>query len=478
MRAACLIVFAATAPCLASVEATRVWADELTNTLGAPSRDGRFLSFVDVRTGDLAIRDLESGAVRRLTRNDSSTKGQFAYFSTVSPDSKQVAYAWFNDQKFYDLRIAGIDGSQPRILFRNEEAGFVQPCAWSPDGRWILTLLFRKDNISQIALVPTDGSPVRVLKSLNWIYPKRMDFSADGKFIVYDSFDRDRSPERDLFVLAVDGSREAPLVQHPANDLFPLWSPEGDAVFFASDRSGTMDLWRVPVRDGAPAGEPSLVKSQLGRFLPMGITSGGKLYYGVREGLSDIYIGDVGKDGSLMKSRFPGRNSSPEWSPDGKFLAYLSRRGTENYGEESRAIVVRTVRSAEERELKVKLAHVERVRWSPDGRTLLVSGSDNKGRGGIFTVDLASERLEPVVAQAGRNFRGYEAAWSPDGESILYSKDGKVYRRNLADGAEKETTAEELPHSRTDRSLHPDGRRVAFTRGETRSELWELSTSQ
>ena len=41
-------------------KARQVWADAKTNTLGAPSRDGRFLSFVDVDSGDLAVLELVS----------------------------------------------------------------------------------------------------------------------------------------------------------------------------------------------------------------------------------------------------------------------------------------------------------------------------------------------------------------------------------------------------------------------------------
>ena len=140
-------------------------------------------------------------------------------------DSSRVAYAWFNKEGFYDLRVIGMDGANQRILYRNEETGFVQPCAWSPDSKYILTLLFRTDNISQIAMVPVDGSPLRVLRSLNWVYPKRMDLSPDGKSIVDGSFASESSSDRTLYLLSVDGARERKLISEPGNHLFPLWNP-------------------------------------------------------------------------------------------------------------------------------------------------------------------------------------------------------------------------------------------------------------
>src|SRR5712671_1288619 len=50
----------------AGIVTRQVWADAIDNE-GAPSPDGRYLSFVDWSTGDLAIRDLSTGANRRLT---------------------------------------------------------------------------------------------------------------------------------------------------------------------------------------------------------------------------------------------------------------------------------------------------------------------------------------------------------------------------------------------------------------------------
>src|SRR6266567_2827691 len=87
--------------------ARRVWSGRDTNLLGAPSLDGRFLSFVDTQSGDLAVLDLATGGKRRLTSH--SDEQQFAYFSSLSPDSHLIAYAWFNEEKFYELRVAGLD---------------------------------------------------------------------------------------------------------------------------------------------------------------------------------------------------------------------------------------------------------------------------------------------------------------------------------------------------------------------------------
>lgn len=73
---------------------------------GSVSPDGRFLAFTDWRTGDLALRDLESGENRRLTDKGTWLESQqFAQFAKLSPDGRQVAYSWFTESDGYQLRV-------------------------------------------------------------------------------------------------------------------------------------------------------------------------------------------------------------------------------------------------------------------------------------------------------------------------------------------------------------------------------------
>ena len=416
------------ATCLAVIAQTprTVWVGEKVNLLGTPSRDGNWLSFVDHNTGNLAVRNLATGLVKFLTANPSNSK-EFAYFSTISPDAQQVAYAWFNAQGFYDLRVTPLVGKS-RILFQNEESGFVQPCAWTPDGKHILTLFFRKDNISQIALVPISGGPPRILKSLNWVYPKKMDISPDGKFIVYDTFTKDGGPDRALFVLATDGSSEARLTEAPGSQLFPMWSPDGKFVYYASDTLAGMAIHRIRF----PGGKPEPVAANLGRFLPLGITAAGDLLFGSRSGGIDILAGPVSQfnKAQLVSKSFPGLNSHPAFSPDGERLAYLSRRGTENFGQESRVIIVRDS-DGSEKEVPSRMAHLEAVRWSPDGSSLLVSGSDRNGRAGLFRINSVSSENQnpaPIAIDENGSFRGMPGAWING--AVVYIKNGQELRRH------------------------------------------------
>ena len=197
----------------------------------------------------------------------------------------------------------------------------------------------------------------------------------------------------------------------------------------------------------------------------MNITASG-LYYGLRTGSTDVFVTTLSaptRDARRATVRYPGRNSAPAWSPDGAALAYLSRRGSENFGQESRTIVIRRLDSEDERELQVKLAHMERVRWSPDGKTLLVSGSDNKSRGGLYLVDVESAEVKPFAAEPGASFRGFDATWSKDGKSVYYlHSSGEVRRRETSTGSESTLyRGAELRHI----AASPDGKWIAAGSG-------------
>ncbi|MGH9667288.1 MAG: TolB family protein, partial [Bryobacteraceae bacterium] len=289
------------------------WSGPQVTLLGSPSPDGRFLSFADPKTGALGIRDLAGGSWRAIAKRPAGSH-EFAYFSVFSRDGHKIAYAWMNGQGFYDLRVADAVGAEkPAIAYRNEEAGFVQPCAWTPDGKEILTLLFRRDNISQIVLVPAAGGTPRVLRSLDWVYPKKMDLSPDGRWIVYDNFAREGQPQRTIFILSADGREERRLIDMPGDFLFPQWSPDGHRVFFAGDNGGPEELWGVEVANGRAQGPPRRVVESLGRILPLGITRAGEFFYGLRTGSPNVYTASVnGAAGSARRlpTRFIGRNTA------------------------------------------------------------------------------------------------------------------------------------------------------------------------
>ena len=173
-------------------------------------------------------------------------------------------------------------------------------------------------------------APITSLKSTGWHEPTIGGFSPDGRFLVY-SLPNDDGGHGAVFALAVDGSREVPLVQNSANNWAPLWSPDGGRVVFLSNRSGIAGLWSIRVADGRPQGEPELVRANMVGTTPLGFTKDGSYYYRAGNLWRDAYTAELDPDTlaiskpTLVTDRFVGSNFDPALSPDGKYIAFLRR---------------------------------------------------------------------------------------------------------------------------------------------------------
>ena len=462
------------------------WAGPEVQLLGSVSPDGRYLSSVDMRgTGNLIIRDIAAGTDRTLTGKTGWNSSDYAFKSIFSPDGEQVAYAWFSTEQFpetggvsYELRIINRDGSGMRRLYRNQETAYLQPHGWTPDGRWILALLQTvPPKTYQIVFISAEDGSVRVLKSLDWRHPINTSLSPDGKSIVYDFPPSEDSPQRDIYLLAADGSREVTLVKHGAHDMSPVWTPAGNEIVFTSDRSGQPGLWKLPVRGDGRAGAPSLVKPNLGLIRPMGFTLEGALYYGLEIGQNDVYRATLKPDASgylspptMAVETYMGGNSVPDWSPNGEYLSYISRRGPAVRGGKSRVLVIRSLRTGEERELRagINLTQLSVPRWSPDSRSL-VTLAGRKGRWGFYGVDAetgAHKMLVDVsVPEPTPNQR--TPVMLPDGKSLIHIRrvpdreaGWRLIVRNLETNSERILFRSRHLHTW---ALSPDGRQVAVS---------------
>jgi Tol biopolymer transport system component len=455
----------------------RLWAGPLVDVLGAPSADGTLLSHVDWMTGDQAVRDLRTGESRHLTDKGSWWEStEFALFSVFSPQGDEIAYAWFNEDWRFDLRIVGLDGSEPRLLFSDDSVDYVQPEAWSRDGEQILASIAKMDGTNHIVLISaTDGS-VRSLKALDWRAPARMDLSPDGQFIVYDLEQEDDPENRDLFVLASDGSDEHRLVEHPANDFLFGWTPDGEHVLFGSDRGGTVGAWLLQVEDGEAVGEPTVVRPDMWRVWPIGFARDGSFFYSVNTSTRDVYTasmdlatGELLAAPTTVSRRNLGETFRADWSPDGRYLAYISTHGPLPGAFDRRSVTIQSVESGEARELKPELFRFGGLRWTPDGRSFLMPGQDEQHEGGLFRVDVQTGEAEALLhAGTGEQLRSHEL--SPDGETLFYTmmfmqqQENRLIRRELESGHEEVLHRVAAPSFQTWNAVSPDGQAVAFKR--------------
>ncbi len=430
---------------------SRIWAGPDTDTFGAVSPDGKYLSFVDWTTGDLAIRDLATGTNRRLTNKGSweEAPGVEAEHSIWSPDGKQIAYEWYTEPSGYQLRLISLDDPTPRVLYRcDNPQDYIEPSGWSPDGKQILAILGRKNANDQIALVSVADGAVRVLKTFSRdVDVAHAGISPDGHYVLYDHRQSEHSLARDIAMLPIEGGQETPLIEHPADDLALGWTPDGRHVLFSSDRTGTLDFWLVPVAEGKPQGAPELVKSSAGRIRSIGFTRKGAFYYGVSGRQEDVYVvkldpetGRVLEPPRKLIKRNEGFNRWPEYSPDGKYLAYVSESGNTPY-RGSRTLFIHSLETGDDREFsrqltKAGLTYVGWPRWSPDRHSILLVD-----HAGIYQVNLQTGNVVHVVRSGGRMVVGF--SWSHDGKVLFYGRQDRtnglfqLVKRDLQSGNEE-----------------------------------------
>ena len=453
----------------ASLTARRLWSGPEVDSLGSPSPDGKFLSFVDWNTGDLALRELATGQTRSIVKARGDVS-DFAYRSVFSPDGKQVAYGFFDGEQ-YDLRLVGSDGSAPRTIFRRTESLDVIPSAWSPDGTQVLATVRWKDRTSQIALINAASGVTRMLKTLGWQYPSQLAFSPDGRFIAYDFARDDSSTKRDMAILAADGGSETPVAAHAANDRVLGWSPDG-RLFFSSDRDGTPAVWAVRVTNGRAAADPVRLNVDLWRLdHTLGFDQNGAFYYSVTPTVADLYVAAV--DPMSFKVMTPpqpvvaddGDTHGPgAWSPDGRLLAYLV--SDEAVSVRFSRLIIRSLETGDQRIVQPALPDLRSVQWFRDGRSLLVGAADVKGRQGFYRVDVQSGAHEALRLREPDAPNIFGPSLSPDGSTLYFRAfaDAKgdlalVMARDLRSGTEREVYRFAGPMGWP--STSPDGTQVA-----------------
>jgi Tol biopolymer transport system component len=460
-----------------------VWSGPETDIFGAPSPDGRYLSFTDWSTGDLAVRDLESGKNRRLTNKGPWDKSsEEADHSLWSPDGTQIAFEWetgAGNQRL-ELRVIGVGGQGLRTLYAAGENEWATLYGWSPDGKYILAFL-PGNQISLIALA--DGTTT-ALKSLERA-STRAAFSPDGRYIVFDAPQAGDPLKHDIHTLSIADKREVPLVVHAADDRVLGWAPDGQAVLFSSDRTGTGAFWAIAVADGRPQGAAQMIMPASNRTVPLGFTRDGRFFYGEAKGGADIYgvrldaaTGKVVGPPERIIDRFEGFNVSPSYSPDGEYLAYCSWRGSRRpvtggpIGVLGNVLCIRSMATGEDQEFSKPFStlgvdSITLPRWAPDGRSILVVGYAESvgGNGGNYIVDL--QRGDATRVTYSSEPEGHVGWLSGGKTTVLIRLDTKKHlilliARDLETGDER--VLRELPQSANpDLEVSPDYQRLCVS---------------
>lgn len=137
-------------------------------------------------------------------------------------------------------------------------------------------------------------------------------------------FYTNRHGNDDLYLLALDGA-EHRLTGSPANEREPSCAPDGSAVVFASDASGSWQIYLLPMNGTIPI---QLTDSAGMNFAPVFSPDGRQIaFVSTRnEGIPTIWV--MNADGSSPRqiTTILGRDTTPSWGPDGRQLLFAGEQ--------------------------------------------------------------------------------------------------------------------------------------------------------
>lgn len=190
-----------------------------------------------------------------------------------------------------------------------------------------------------------------------------------------------------------------------------MWTADGSAILFISNRTSRDGLWAVGIRNGQATGEPVLVQDSLapsGPFGPTATVDGTVYLRQTQPAQQHVFISERGTPGARGLRAYIGGHVS--WSPDGASVAFSKNEGTG----QGNSLIIKNVATGEER----RFDHPSRlggwqVRWSRDGASILVVIRE----AALHIFDVRSGQFRQIPNAEGR-VRAEVADISPDGKTI------------------------------------------------------------
>lgn len=433
---------------------------------------------VFVHAGDLWLVNSEGGIARRLT----SDKG-LEIFPKFSPDGKWIAFTGQYDGNT-DVYVIPAEGGEPKRLtyrpgFENmaERHGYDDMVLdWHPGGDKILFRSWRESYNSwfqNLFLVGKEGG-----------FPERLPlpeagltcFSPDGSKLAYNRIFRNfRTWKRykgglaqDIWIYDLHDSTVQRITDYEGTDTSPMWHRDG--IYFVSDRDRTANIFCYDLETKETRkitqhadfdvkwpglGPESIVYENGGylyvldlktetseripvqipddrilvrpEFIPVedyisdfGLSPGGKR--AVFEARGEVFTVPAEKGNTRNLTNSSGsREKNPTWSPDGKWIAYMSDRS----GEDELYLIPQDGSGEETRITNDGHCYRFAPVWSPDSKKLLLADKELK----LYYVLVEDKKLIPVDSTKNWEIRDY--SWSPDSRWIAYAKPAKNYMNSI-----------------------------------------------
>jgi tricorn protease len=434
----------------------------------AQTQETRLMRYPDVSkdqivfsyAGDLWTVPRAGGHAHRLTAHPGEE-----IFPKFSPDGKSIAFTGDYDGNT-DVFVMPAVGGEPRRLTYHPAADLVT--GWTPDGKKVL---FRSNRYSEppeftrlFTVSPEGGTPDMLpvpRASLTSFSPdgNRIAFlSTSQEFRTWKRYRGGWKPPIGIYDLKKNTYEELP--KTTGMDLFPMW--HGDTIYYINDGDGVMNLYRYDLASKKSRKLTNFTEYDI-KWPSLGpdaivFENGGMIYTFdlASEKQTQIHITVAGDDiesrpevrsvadqirgaaisptgaRAVFEARgdiftLPAEHGSPRnitvspgvheqnpvWSPDGKWISYLSDKSGEF------EIYIRPQMGGDEIRVTTD-GKVYRYgpKWSPDSKKILFWDKSLR----LFYVDIDQKKSIEVDHDDRQQIA--DGSWSPDSRWITYSKTG------------------------------------------------------
>lgn len=375
---------------------------------------------------DIYIKLAGPGEPIRLT-NDPANDEQPAW----SPDGQSIAFLRFRSEIHADIFVMpALGGGERKVASVNLQGrsdlstsayGWSGNLNWTPDGQWLAFGGAPSDGVVPgIWLVAVNSAQQRRLTTVSppdfgeWAPT----FTRDGRYV---AFIRERTLGTSiayvmpLAQLAPAGPPQR-LSTEGASILSLAWKPDGSGLLMSSaGHFGLSRMYSIPFRPGRSAARGDM------KLLPFGerargitVASNGRIVYAAQYRDTNLWRTSVGLKGEQPHVRIAAStldDQTPDYSPDGKRLAFASTRSG------AQEIWLANADGSNPKQVTFTGGpQCSNPRWSPDGRFILIS-SRREGTADLFLLDAATGELRRITDHPDAEL---EARWSRDGSTIYF----------------------------------------------------------
>jgi Tol biopolymer transport system component/DNA-binding winged helix-turn-helix (wHTH) protein len=408
----------------------------------------------------------------------------FELWPNLSPDGSQVAFSWNGPTlENYDIYVKLVGPGEPVRLTTNPAPDALP--AWSPDGRLVAFFrLTSLPPAADLIVIPALGGAEKTIATFSpSAMPSKGDpfrdlsWTPDGRWL---AFGGTLSPNgsQGIWLISVDGTKQRRLTDAPrgGRDRSPVVSPDGRRIAFLRERTlNRAAIFLLPVTsDWAPTGTPRQLTSDESAILGLAWAPDGR----------DLVFSSGGHLGLSRIARIPATSDSGT-KPEPEFLSFgeqatgisISRTGRLVYSAQFRDTALYELALPRPLTSPIALSAFSSTfdehtpDYSPDGKRLAFA-STRSGAEEIWVANRDGSNPLQMTSMGGPLCANPQ--WSPDGRTILFNsrRAGSADLYLLQPDTGKLTRLTNDPADELEARWSRDGRWIYF--GSNRTGRWEV----